>query len=191
VLWLEPNGKAPAPPYELRAGSRLVATWYYIGIEVYRLPAEELIARGLVGLLPVVPFTRDGRDLAVVERAADALRERTAGVERDEFGALFAFFASRTFGGTIASQLFGRLAVSREILESSPLYQEWMREWTEKGREARARTSVLLALRGRLGELASDLVAAISAADQSTLDALLPQLASITMEEWRARLGLT
>lgn len=46
VLWLEPGGAIPASPYELRAGDRLIATWHFIGIEVYRLRAADLLARG-------------------------------------------------------------------------------------------------------------------------------------------------
>jgi hypothetical protein len=198
VLWLEPDGKAPASPYELRAGSRLVATWEYIGIEVYRLPAEELIARGLVGLLPLVPFTRDGQNLTVVERAADVVKERTAGQERDELGELLAVFAARNLGADIGRAIFRRMSLSTEILEQSPLYQEWIRDAKEQGRqEGRQegvaeglRQAALTMLRGRFGELSPEVVAALSAADQGALDALLPQLGTITMDELQARLGL-
>ena len=40
VVWLEPNGKPAPSPYELRAGSRLIATWHFVGIELYRVPAQ-------------------------------------------------------------------------------------------------------------------------------------------------------
>jgi hypothetical protein len=195
VLWLEPDGKAPASPYELRAGSRLVATWEYIGIEMYRLPAEELIARNLVGLLPLVPFAQGGRDLAVIERAADLVKERTTDVERGELGSLLAVFASRAFGVDVARSIFGRLHVSNEILESSPLYQQWMREWREKGIQegiqVALRESILVLLQQRFGELPPELVGALSAADRGTLEALLPNLLTISLDELRARLGLS
>ncbi len=195
VLWLEPNGKAPISPYELRAGSRLLATWEYIGIEMYRLPAQEPISRGLVGLLPLVPFTRDGHNLAIVEQAADVVKERSTGAERDELGELLAVFAARTFGSEVALEIVRRVSMSTEILEQSPLYQEWTRKAKEEGRqegvEEGMRQSVLGVLRGRFGELSPDLVAALSAAHQSTLETLLPDLATISLEELRSRLGLS
>jgi hypothetical protein len=199
VLWLEPDGKAPASPYELRAGSRLVATWEYIGIEMYRLPAEELIARDLVGLLPLVPFAQGGRDLAVIERAADLVNERATDVERGELGSLLAVFASRAFGVDVARSIFGRLHVSNEILESSPLYQQWMREWREKGRQegiqegiqVALRESMLALLQQRFGELPPDIVGALTSANRGTLEALLPDLLTISLDELRARLGLS
>ncbi len=84
--------------------------------------------------------------------------------------------------------------MSTEILEQSPLYQEWTRNAREQGRqegiEEGLRQAALAVLRGRFGELPPEAVTALSAADQGTLDSLLPHLAAITMDELRARLSL-
>ena len=60
----------------LRAGDLLLATWRFVGIALYDLPAERLIQSGLVGLLPLVAFTRDAGDFAIIERAAEIVNAR-------------------------------------------------------------------------------------------------------------------
>jgi hypothetical protein len=76
VLWLERDGTPPVSPYVLRAGDLLLATWRFVGIALYDLPAERLIQSGLVGLLPLVAFTRDASDFAIIERAAEIVNAR-------------------------------------------------------------------------------------------------------------------
>jgi hypothetical protein len=78
VLWLTPDGLPPPSPSEERVADLLLGTWRFFGIEVYRLPAQALLDRGLAGLLPPVPFTPEGGDPAVVERAAAEIKQRAA-----------------------------------------------------------------------------------------------------------------
>jgi hypothetical protein len=67
VLWLQPVGIPPQSPYELRIGDEVWGMWRFIGIEVYKLRAQVVFNRGFVGLLPLIPFTQGGADLAVIE----------------------------------------------------------------------------------------------------------------------------
>lgn len=46
------------------------ATWRYRGTAVYDVPAELVLGRGVVGLLPLVPITRGGMGRRIIERAA-------------------------------------------------------------------------------------------------------------------------
>ena len=68
VLWLFKGKTVPRPPYQMYAGNRLVATWDFINIELYKLSASAIINAGVVGLLPLVPFTQ-GASAEVVELA--------------------------------------------------------------------------------------------------------------------------
>lgn len=34
ILWLKRGGKVPQPPYEIRAGSRVLGTWNYTNFEI-------------------------------------------------------------------------------------------------------------------------------------------------------------
>jgi predicted transposase YdaD len=194
VLWLNAGGPPPPSPYELRVGDLLLGTWRFFGIEVYRLPAIELFNRGLVGLLPLVPFTADASDVGAIERAADLIKNRTAGAELQELEALLTVFAARTIGVDTAESIIGRLFMSTEILETSPLYQELLARGRAKGREEGIalglREAVLSVLRGRFGEPASELVEALARASTTDLQEIVALAATGTLEDVRARLGL-
>lgn len=194
VVWLEPNGKPVPSPYELRVGSRLIATWHFIGIELYHIPAQELIAKDLIGLLPLIPFAQGGQDLAVIEEAAETLKERVSGPNLYELEGVLAAFATRTFTSETILAIMRRLNVNTDLLRQSALYREWTgearEEGREEGREETLRQSTLAVLGGRFGALLPELVAAISQADSPTLEALMPLLGTISLEDLRARLGL-
>lgn len=202
VLWLEPGGVLPPSPYELRAGSRLISTWHFVGIELYNLPSEALFTRGLVGLLPLVPFTREGRDFRTVERAAEGVKGQAEAGQIGELEALLAVFAARIFGDATMQALIRRLFMSTEILETSPLYQLWVKQGQEKGREqglaegraeGRAegvREAVLILLRSRFGDLGADLERAVGDAGVEALEAVLPRLATDGMAGIRVQFGL-
>lgn len=99
--------------------------------------------------------------------------------------------------------------MSTEIIGTSPVFQEWVdwiREVIEKGlqpgfrqgfvrgfQQGKAeglREAALVVLHSRFGELAPDLTSAISSAEVTTLEAILPHFATATLEDLRTRLGL-
>jgi hypothetical protein len=141
-------------------------------------------------LLSLVPFTRDGRTFAAVEHAAELLKQQTSGAESNDLESLLAVFASRTFPGDVVMETRMRILMSNEILESSPLYQTWVRDAAEKGREQGMRESVLAILRTRFDELPPELIAAVSSANRRVLEDLLPHVSTDSLDELRARLGV-
>jgi hypothetical protein len=186
VLWLE-RGGAPAPsPYELRADDRLLATWHFTGIEVYRLRAEELIEQGPAALLPLVPFTDGGKELATIERAALTVKERAPAQDVQELEALLAVFATRVFDTDVILTLMRRLFMSTEIIGQSALYQEALAQGKADG----LRDAALTALRGRFGELPADLAQAVTHASAEQIQDVLAHIGTDTLEQARARLGL-
>jgi hypothetical protein len=134
VLRLNADGAPPPSPYELRVGDLLLGAWQFFGIEVYRLPASALLDRGLVGLLPLVPFTADGGALPAIERAAKMIRDRAPIDAVRELESLLMVFAARTIEVETIMTLVGRLFMSTEILETSPLYQLWVARGQAQGR---------------------------------------------------------
>lgn len=194
VLWLEPGGTPPPSPYEERADDLPLVSWHFIGVELYRVQAPALIARGPVGLLPLVPFAQGGDDLATVERTAALVKERAPAAEVDELAGLLALFAARTFDAEVLRGIMRRLKMSTEIIEKSAFYQEALAKGEAKGKaegiEEGQRNAALVVLRGRFGELPPDLAQAISAADQATLDQVLRYAGTDTLEQMRARLGV-
>jgi hypothetical protein len=198
VLWLEAGGAVPTSPYELRVGDHLIATWHFIGIEVYRLRASDLLARGEVGLLPLIAFTEEGKSLETVEAAANAVQERAPAKDMAELELLLALFSARNLGTEPIMGLIRRLFMNREILEESPLYHWLMQKATEQGmaqgmaqgEERGLREAVLIILRGRFGEPDADIVTAVDGASRETLSALLLNAATDTLAQVRGRLGL-
>lgn len=189
VLWLEPDGLAPPSPYVMRVDDRLLATWHYIGIELYQQSAETLLGSGLVGLFPLVPFTSDvSRD--VIERAADLVKEIAPPDNLDELEALLLVFAGRKYDSEFLKSVARRLFMSTEILEKSSLYQEWVQSAREQGMANGLREAALLTLRARLGELPPEIADAVARAPVSVLEELLAHVTSDTPEQLRARLGL-
>lgn len=192
VLWLQPGGTPPTSPYEMRVGDRLTALWHFTGIELYNVSAESLFTRGLPGLFPLVPFTRDGGDLTVVERAALLVRDRAPAADLAELEVLLGVFGARRFGTGTMRAVLRRVLMSTEILDTSPLYQDWKREWIAEGMaQGMAQTlrdAVLAVLRGRFGALPPEMETVVAAADTAALQAVLPRLATAPLEEITAAL---
>ena len=190
VLWLEPGGAIPTSPYELRAGDRLIATWHFIGIEVYRLRAADLLARGQVGLLPLIAFTDDGKSPETIESVAQAVQQRASSNDVAELELLLALFSARTLGTDTVLAMIRRLFMSTEILDESPLYHYLVQKAREQAMAEGMAQSVLALLRGRFGDPAADVAEAISTASRETLLAILHNATSDTMAQVRERLGL-
>ena len=206
VLWLERGNRPPPSPYVMQVGDLEPATWPFRGIELYNLPAERVLSGdlvGLLGLLPLVPFMRGGETLPIIERAARLIQAEEPDPERQSVSeSLLALFAARHLGAEGVLALLRRLFVSTEILEQSPLYRRWIAEamargraegeaeGEAKGRAAGVRGAVRTALLGRWGELPADVEAAVETASLDTLNNVLAHVATDSLEQMRARLGL-
>lgn len=152
-----------------------------------------LINPGLVGLLPLVPFTSDAnRD--IIERTADLVKATAPADALDELETLLLVFASRKYDTEFAKSIARRLFMSTEILEKSSLYQEWVQHAREQGIEQGTakglREAALLTLRARLGELPPEIADAVTRASVPMLEDLLAHVTSDTPEQLRTRLGL-
>lgn len=201
VLWLERDGAPAASPYVLRADDRLICEWHFIGVQLFQLPAEELIQTGLVGLLPLVPFA-SGVDAQVIERTAELVKAEASPAELGELEALLFVFAGRNFEAEFLLNIARRLEMSTEIIEQSSLYQLWIQQSREKalaegreqgleeGRERGLREAALLTLHARFGELPPELTAAIAQAHAGTLEALLAHVPTDTLDQIRSLLAV-
>lgn len=142
----------------------------------------------------VLAFTRAAGDFAVNERAAEIAKVRASDDDVVELEELLAVFAARGHGAGPSLALFKRLIMSNELLESSPLYQLWYREATEKAAartEPQAtRNATRIALRGRFGERPSALAQAIASAGTATFQRVLGHVGTDTLEQARERLGV-
>ncbi|HZC76805.1 MAG TPA: hypothetical protein VE258_03610 [Ktedonobacterales bacterium] len=81
--------------------------------------------------------------------------------------------------------------IIRESSFAQDLIEEGKVEGKAEGQHEMVREMARLALQGRYGPLADELVAAVNAADDATLRALVEHLTTDAMSDVRARLGLT
>lgn len=169
----------------MRAGKRLIATWHFIGIEVYNLEAEVLLASELAGLLPLVPFAHNGGEEAIIERAAFEIYDRAAESERADLEVLLGVFGARAIGRPSMQAILGRLPMSADLVKTSPLYQYWV----EEGATQAARQSLLLVLRQRFPVLPPEVEAAIARADLATTETALAHAVTESLEQILARLS--
>ena len=189
VLWLQSGGKRPTSPYRVRVGRRRIVDWYFEGIALYDILAQSLLERGITGLLPLVPFCRDGGTLEAIERAAELVKTQATASEQQELEALLAIFGARHVGSAAMLAMIRRLFMSTEILETSPLYREWVQKAHDEGKAEGIREAVLIVLRNRFGELPPSLAAAINAAAATQLQDVLAHAVTDSLEQVAARLS--
>ncbi len=205
VLWLEKGrGAIPEPLYAVWIGGFLVGTWSYISIKLFEVPARDIISSGVIGLLPLVPFTRDV-DLHVVEDAARTVLSQ-APPQTNELESVLALFGARNYGVDPILDLFRRIGMNTEIIEQSPLFQmltqkvvdqakfeakaEGKAEGVEEGKLAGMRALAVVLLEAHFGALDAEVHAAINTADAAKMQEIVLHFDKESLEQLRQRLGL-
>jgi hypothetical protein len=189
ILWLNKDKqrhRPPKSPYKLYVGNRLRATWEFENIELYRLPPSAIMNTGAIGLLPLLPFTKDA-SAKMIENAMRRVKDEAPAALVQPLAALLGVFASRDYGPELALDLFRRLFMSTEILEQFPLFNMMIAEAEARGE----RKIIQQVLESRFGPLPQDMQAALKAADSAALSALSAGLATESLAQLRARLGLS
>lgn len=90
----------------------------------------------------------------------------------------------------VADTLVRRLIMPDEILEMSPLYRKWVGESREEGVAVGLREAITAVLQGRFGALPAEVEQALASADRATLESLLPDMATGSLAQLRARSGV-
>lgn len=107
-----------------------VVRFHYRSIELGKIIAGELLQTGLVGLLPLLPLTKDGARREVVEEMITGL----VSAEKTESLWIGYALASRVMKDDL-KWLKRRFAMLEDILRDTPVYQEVLAEGEEKGLE--------------------------------------------------------
>src|SRR5260370_5179058 len=133
VIYLRRDGDVPKSPLIRRLPSgEEVHRFYYQVIEVAKISAKQLLQRGLLGLLPLLPLTDGGTEPEVMQEMVTTLR-----VAREvELLALAYTLGGLVPGNEDYDAWFKRsFAMLEDILEESWTYQELIQKGLEKGRE--------------------------------------------------------
>ena len=131
VIYLKDCGNVPQSPFirQSRSGKEEVRFHYDI-IELHKITAEEIQETGLVGLLPLLPLTRDGAKHEVIEEMITRL---VAAKQTQSLWIGYALAAK-----VMKHDLYWlrrRFAMLGDFLRDSPVYQEVLEEGAEKGRQ--------------------------------------------------------
>ena len=133
VIYLRRDGDVPKSPLirKLPSGEE-VYRFYYQVIEVAKISAKQLLQRGLLGLLPLLPLTDGGTQPEVMQEAVSTLVE----AREIELLALAYTFGGLVSGDRAYDEWFERsFAMLEDIMEESWTYKEIIRKGLEKGRE--------------------------------------------------------
>jgi predicted transposase YdaD len=190
VVYLRKDGKVPESPLirSLPSGEESHRFYFHV-IEVAKISAKQLLQRGLLGLLPLLPLTDGGTEPEVMQEMVTTLT-----VAREvELLALAYTLGGLVPGNEAYDAWFKRsFAMLEDILEESWTYQEIIQKGLEKGREEERqqrvqeqRETLLSFVQVRFPELipiAKQLVTAIK--DPETLHNLTIRLFAVqTVEE--------
>jgi predicted transposase YdaD len=133
VIYLRKDGDVPKSPLIRRLPSgEEVHRFYYQVIEVAKISAKQLLHRGLLGLLPLLPLTDGGTQPEVMQEAVTTLVE----AHEIELLALAYAFGGLVPGNEAYDEWFKRsFAMLEDILEESWTYQEIVKKGMQKGLE--------------------------------------------------------
>lgn len=183
TLILRPKGRKPAPrelviPSE--AGTTSIRVEWKV-IELWKVPASELLAAGDIGLIPLVPLSSfEGPDEAILDECRERILRDAPADERENLLAVTHFFAGLKYNDT---RLFEKLGGTKAMLKTgSPLLREIIEEATEEGRregaQSATKNNIIAVLAARFGTEAEALGAGLKAIDDAGLEELLGRAAT-------------
>ena len=136
VIYLKKGGKVAVSPFVIRLpDGEEVLRYNFRVINLYEIPYEEMLAKGLPGILPLVPLALDGARREVVEEVIRRLAQPGEPV-RKELLALTRLFASLAFKSQEDQEwLRRRFEMLKDILRETPAFQQILEEGREEGLE--------------------------------------------------------
>lgn len=188
VVYLRKSASVPTSPFEIPGyGSdqqQQVALAYHYGIvRLWEIPQQRILQLPNYGLWPLASLMAGASVEATV-----SIAERLAVVpapqhERSELIGLLAGLAGVNIPRDALLAAFRSNPMIDDLLKESSIAEEFIEEGE--------RRMALIAIEGRFGPLSDDLRAAIYAADEATLRQIVAQIATLTLDELRVRLGLS
>jgi hypothetical protein len=133
VIYLRKASKVAKTPYvlEIKELGLVILEFHFIVIEVYELLSEEIVKTDCLGLFPLLPLTKDGKQLAVL----DMMIKRLVDAERIDLLTLGETLAGLVWNDEEGREMLKRrFAVHKDIVRESWVFQEILHEGEEKVR---------------------------------------------------------
>jgi hypothetical protein len=139
-------------------------------VEMWSIPAEQLLAAGDVGMIPWVPLSYiDGPPEPVLRECRSRIDTQAPPGERENLLAVTQVLARLRYNDPGILALFG----GRQSMIESPLIQELEAEFTHKATLKAMHNTILIVLEGCFGPVSDDIQAAVQRVqDESALRAV-------------------
>lgn len=142
VIYLLNDGEIETTPliWDVPSGHE-VLIFRFVNVELSKLTVGELLQLHLVGLLPLLPLTKDGENRNMVKRmfqeieSAEGIEEK-ARKDLELIGYTLASLVFKRNNKTELDWLIRSFREMHEILRDTPIFQEILQEGREEGREA-------------------------------------------------------
>jgi predicted transposase YdaD len=140
-------------------------------VELWTLPAEELLAAGDIGLIPWVPLTRfEGPPRALLEQCRERIEQDAASDEKANLLAVTQVLTRLRFSDLSLLTVLG----GSQVMIESPLIKELVAEARQEAHQEARQEDILAVLQARFGELPAELARRVRAVrSRRTLDALV------------------
>lgn len=187
VVFLRPADTLPVSPYVMRWGAEVCLNARFDIVRLWEIPQERVLDTDACQLWPLAALMADvtvESTQAVAERIAAAPLERP---ERGELVSLLAALAGIRLPRDAVLNALRRNSMLDDLLRESSVVSEWIEEGMQQG----TRSTILRVLEGRFGAVDAALAAAIERADEATLAELSLHAGTDTLDQLRARLGLS
>jgi len=182
VLFLHPRGNAPAIGATTLRSRHGWTTWplSWRIVELWKVPAADLLAAGDVGLIPWVPLTHFDRPAeSIVRECRERIDQDAPPNERENMLAVTQLLAGLRYNDPKLFQILG----GRKAMIESPLLDELKAEWTQD--------TLINFLVARFGSKAKSLESELKAiTDESRLQELVKNAATCrTLSSFRKQLA--
>jgi hypothetical protein len=141
----------------------LLHRFHFDVLKLWEIPTEELLKMGRLGVLPLLPLTREGQRREVVEQAIELLMPSEEAPQRELLSLLYGF-ASLAFENDDQEWLHGRFSMLYDILCEAPAFRE-------------------IAKMGRNGGIEQGRAEALKNLRQVAVDLIATRFASATLTE--------
>ncbi|GHO94289.1 hypothetical protein KSF_043370 [Reticulibacter mediterranei] len=143
VIYLKPCKNVPKTPFVLKSadGEEILRLNYHV-VMLAEIPYETLLAKGLRGLLPLVPLAAGGAKQEVIEEVIQRLLPAHDTIAK-ELLALARLFASLAFDKEDRENqewIKRRFIVLQDIFRDTPAYQYTLEEGREEERQRHLQT---------------------------------------------------
>jgi hypothetical protein len=183
VIFLRPVRAVPQSPFVVDLMGQEALRYVFDVLRLWEIPAESVLDTPYVDLWPLsslMAHTTVASILATAERIAAT---HVSPQERSDLAGLLVLLAGLRFPPDLILDALRRNPMIEDLVKQSSVAGVLIDEGMRK--------SVRLAMQGGFGPLDEDVLAAIQRADKATLENVLIHIATDTLEQVRARLGLS